>query len=341
MFMVSRPVLLAAVLCVAICWSLPKMILDTDIGTDFDDSWALTYLLSKSIPNTPSQQFNFLLVQCSTFNTPSRARIAAKMLYDMGRFDVPIGVGKYTGEQPMGQLPAAEGFSLSDFVRAGGTVFYGTDEMAEILATGTPSEPVYVVEIAPATSLGGIVRDNPALASNALLSAMSGSVYRGYGNASAPSEEYNVRIDIPASQAMYSSSWVAPLLMTPLDTSGLLRCIAPELSDLFAANNSDHRYAQTLLKNYEIWAKNTPWCKCNNSISDILYDAQAAWSLSYYDQQWRGGALPQLPSLGFQELRIVSAAAKRGRARQRGAEPATPQLRRSTPLKGSTLLPTL
>ena len=283
--------------------AFPSLVLDTDIGTDFDDSWAMTYLLSKSIIGSPSQEYSFLLVQCSTFNTTSRARIAAKMMFDMGRFDVPIGVGKYTGEQTMHQLPAADGFSLDDFVSAGGTVFYGTDKMAEILETGTPSNPVYVVEIAPATSLGTVVKANPSLANNVLLSAMSGSIYHGYGNRTSPSEEYNVKIDIPAAQTMYNSTWIAPLLMTPLDTSGLLRCIAPEFTSLFAANNSAHKYAQTLIKNYMIWVNSSTCC---NNVSDVLYDAQAAWSLGYYDKQFRGGMLPNLPSLTFQELPIVS-----------------------------------
>ena len=293
-----------ALLYLASCTSsFPSLILDTDIGTDFDDSWAMTYLLSKSIQGAHSQKYSFLLVQCSTFNTTDRARIAAKMMFDMGRFDVPIGVGKYTGEQTMRQLPAADGFSLNDFVSAGGTVYYGTEKMAEILATGTPSNPIYVVEIAPATSLGSVVSANPTLANNVLLSAMSGSVYHGYGNRSSPSAEYNVKTDIPASQHMYNSTWVAPLLMTPLDTSGLLHCIAPEFNALFAANNSAHKYAQTLIKNYIIWVNSSTCC---NNVSDILYDAQAAWSLGYYDKQFRDGMLPNLPSLTFQQLPIVS-----------------------------------
>jgi len=281
--------------------SLPRLVLDTDIGTDFDDSWAFTYLLSKSIPDGGTRLFDFLLVQCSTFNTTNRARIAAKMLYDMGRFDVAIGVGLYTGEDEMKQLPVAEGFELSDFVAAGGTVYYGTDYLAELLASGTPENPIHVVEIAPATSLGGVIKENPTLAANVILSAMSGSVYHGYTNSSYPEAEYNVRMDIPASQEMYRARWLAPMLMTPLDTSGLLRCIAPEFSALISANNSEHIYAKTLIKNYDIWSHSVP---NNSSISDILYDAQAAWSLSYFAVQWRNGVL-RVPSLTFQSIPIV------------------------------------
>jgi hypothetical protein len=127
-------------------------------------------------------------------------------------------------------------------------------------------------------------------------------VYHGYGNSSAPSREYNVVIDIPASQRMYSAEWLSPLLMAPLDTSGLLRCGAPEFSDLIAANNSAHPYAQVLIKNYDIWSHSVP---TNSSVSDVLYDAQAAFSMLYYSRQWAQGAPPAVPGLSFQVLPIV------------------------------------
>jgi len=246
---------------------LPQVALDTDIGTDFDDMWAMMYLLSKSIPSDPGRLFDFALVQCSTFNTTNRARIATKAMFDVGRFDVPVAVGAYTGEDAMNQLPAAAGWELADFVAAGGTVLYGTDHLSALLAAATPAAPLFVVEIAPATSLGDVVRAAPALAANAIVSAMSGSVYHGYGNSSAPQREYNVAEDVAASQAMYAARWLSPLLMAPLDTSGLLHCIKPEFSDLIAANSSAHVYAQVLLKNYQIWCRCTP---TDGSESDTL-----------------------------------------------------------------------
>lgn len=284
------------------CHALPKVALDTDIGTDFDDMWALMFLLSKSIPGDATRLFDFALVQCSTFNTTDRARITTKAMFDVGRFDVPVAVGRYTGEDRMPQLPAADGWTLDDFVRAGGTVLYGEDRLAQLLAEATPASPLFVVEIAPATSLGDVVRATPALAANAIVSAMSGSVYHGYGNSSLPQSEYNVKEDVAASQAMYAASWLSPLLMSPLDTSGLLHCVKPEFADLIAANNSDHVYAQVLLKNYQIWCNCVPTV---NSASDTLYDAQAAVATVSYTAQWApGSSPPAVPGLTLEALRI-------------------------------------
>ena len=253
LLLLSGAVLSFALLCGAAAASpLPRFALDTDIGTDFDDAWSLMYLLSRSVPGDPSRTIDFKLVQCSTFNTTNRARIAAKILYDLKRFDVPVGVGRYTGEDPMNELPVVGDFELADFVAAGGVVHYGVDYLAGLMGGATASDPLFVVEIAPATSLGDVLRESPSLAVNVVPTAMSGSVYHGYGNASSPTAEYNVRLDIPASQSVYAAAWLSPLMMVPLDTSGLLRCIAPEWSTLIAANATS-LYARVLLKNYEVW----------------------------------------------------------------------------------------
>ena len=170
-------VLLSSIL-VAAAYS-PRVVLDTDLGTDFDDAWALLYLLSKSIPGDPSRTLSFDLIQVSTFNTTNRARIAAKILANLGRFDVPIAVGAYTGEDKMPQLPAAAGYELSDFIAAGGVVYYGEDFLAGLMGAATPDDPLFIVEIAPATSLGEIITKNARLSANVIPVAMSGSVYHG------------------------------------------------------------------------------------------------------------------------------------------------------------------
>lgn len=53
----------------ATCARIP-IVLDTDIGTDFDDTWALHYLLARS------DLFDLKLVQTSTDNTTTRARVS-------------------------------------------------------------------------------------------------------------------------------------------------------------------------------------------------------------------------------------------------------------------------
>ena len=61
------------------------VILDTDIGDDIDDTWALAMLLN-------SPELDLKLVVTEEGNTPSRAKIAARLLEIAGRTDVPVGI---------------------------------------------------------------------------------------------------------------------------------------------------------------------------------------------------------------------------------------------------------
>jgi len=147
----------------------------------------------------------------------------------------------------------------------------------------TPNDPLYIVEIAPATSLGAILNRNPKLAENCILVAMSGSVYKGYHNSPNPVAEYNVGTDIMASQAMYNATWLTPLVMAPLDTCNFDQWNGDVYQTLLAANNTSHPYVQVLLQNYQIWYDNggknnagmLPFTPATGT--DVLYDAQAAW----------------------------------------------------------------
>src|SRR5213595_3679166 len=60
-----------------------KVVLDTDIGTDIDDGWALGYALK-------SPSFELLGVTVTDADTPQRA----------GRTDVPVAIGRQTPAVP-------------------------------------------------------------------------------------------------------------------------------------------------------------------------------------------------------------------------------------------------
>ena len=62
------------------------VILDTDIGNDIDDTWALGMLL-----NSPELDLRLLLT--STGDARYRAKVAARFLEACGRSDIPVGIG--------------------------------------------------------------------------------------------------------------------------------------------------------------------------------------------------------------------------------------------------------
>ncbi|MEI6521697.1 MAG: nucleoside hydrolase, partial [bacterium] len=89
------------------------IILDTDIGTDIDDSWALAMLLK-------SPEFDVKLVVSDTHNTEYRAKLIAKFLEVADRTDIPVGVGiklddVYESCSRYAQYDWVKDYSLKDY----------------------------------------------------------------------------------------------------------------------------------------------------------------------------------------------------------------------------------
>src|SRR6187455_2745598 len=67
------------------------VILDTDIGSDIDDTWALIMMLN-------SPELDVKLIVTAHRDTTYRAKIVAKLLETAGRTDIPIAIGIQTPE---------------------------------------------------------------------------------------------------------------------------------------------------------------------------------------------------------------------------------------------------
>src|SRR5437660_3914142 len=66
-----------------------KIIIDTDIGDDIDDAFALALALS-------SPEFEILGVSTAWGDTQLRGRVAERMLCETGREDIPVTAGPST-----------------------------------------------------------------------------------------------------------------------------------------------------------------------------------------------------------------------------------------------------
>src|SRR5262245_54731073 len=81
-----------------------KLILDTDIGDDIDDAWALAFVISY-------RNFAPLGITITHGNTPERARIACKLLHMVKRDDIPVFIGRQTNNKIFQQYAWAEDFT--------------------------------------------------------------------------------------------------------------------------------------------------------------------------------------------------------------------------------------
>jgi inosine-uridine nucleoside N-ribohydrolase len=195
----------------AIAQGRMKVLLDTDIGTDIDDAWAMGYALE-------SPTFDLLGVTVTDADTPKRARLACKLLYRLGRTDVPVAVGRQTPAVPPDrvdyQFTWAEDFEKYKPVSTPAVEF-----LADIIRKN-PGQ-VTLIAVGPLQNVGDLVRLHPdvvPLVKRVVL--MSGSVG---ANAFSPTPvaEWNVKLAIPEAQAVYAAAW--PLTIVPLDSTTYMR----------------------------------------------------------------------------------------------------------------------
>lgn len=182
-----------------------KVIFDCDLGDDIDDAYALALLLS-------SEEFEILGIVLDYGNTPKRAQIACKMLYEIGREDIPVVVGRKTKEHYSNQFYWAEGFNNIKPIEQSAPDFI-IEKLREF-----PNE-IILFTVGPVPNIGDIIDKDPeVLKLTKSIYSMFGSFYIGYNKKSTPDKEWNVRADVAASKKFMSCG--ADIVFAGLDITG-------------------------------------------------------------------------------------------------------------------------
>ena len=216
-------------------------ILDTDIGCDIDDTWALAMLLR-------SPELDTVMVATAAHNTVYRAKICAKLLERAGRHDIPVAVGIPGTPVPRDerQLNWVKEYDLKNYP---GTVY--EDGVSAVIRTVEQADgPVTIVAIGPMTNLGVITELAPHLTGKINLVAMIGSIEKQLDGKPGRIAEYNVVQDIPAAQKVFNARWRS-MTITPLDTCGVVR-LNGVLYDRLV--KSADPLVKDLLENYNVWS---------------------------------------------------------------------------------------
>ncbi|MDP8242632.1 MAG: nucleoside hydrolase [Candidatus Hinthialibacter antarcticus] len=242
------------------------VILDTDIGDDIDDTWALGMILA-------SPELDLKLVVTDFGDTTGKAKIAAKFLESVGRGDIPIGVGVKTSDKAGRQIAWAEDYDLAAY--PGGVIQDGIGAIIDTVASTT--DTVTMIVIGPCPNIPKLLQRAPAIVNHVRVVAMSGSIDRGYEGSYAPDAEYNVRADIAAAQALYRAGW--DLTITPLDTCGAVRLRGIGYQDMLRMANSTPRnqLVNTIQEAYQAWAKAGNARLDTQVASSVLYDTVAVY----------------------------------------------------------------
>jgi inosine-uridine nucleoside N-ribohydrolase len=243
------------------------VVLDTDIGTDIDDTWALAHLLR-------SPELDLRLVLTETGEARYRAAIAAKLLEAAGRTDVAVGLGRDFGpmaDADRNQGPWLRGYDLAKY--PGRVHEDGIGALIDLVMHSP--EPVTIIAVGPTPTLAAALAREPRLAARCRFVGMHGSFALGYGGGT-PSAENNVRVDPVALRAVLSAPW-QDVLLTPLDTCGLVSLGGARYRAIWQA--TDDVLLRAVIENYCIFAPRVGWMHCDffATRSTTLFDCVAVY----------------------------------------------------------------
>jgi inosine-uridine nucleoside N-ribohydrolase len=179
------------------------VILDTDIGDDIDDAFALALVLK-------SPELKLLGVTTAFRDTELRARLVDRYLGAVGRSDIPVEAGVATEKGGLSQ--GAYALGSPDRKHGDGVAFI----LKEIRAH--PNE-ITLICIGPEGNVkAAIARDPTTFKKLKRVVLMGGSIYRGYGGMNAPPDpEWNILCDPDGLKALLASG--VPVFMMPLDST--------------------------------------------------------------------------------------------------------------------------
>lgn len=182
-----------------------KVLLDTDIGTDIDDAWALGLLIA-------SPAVELVGVTITDGDTAARAKVACKLLHVTGKGDVPVAVGRRTPppHDVDYQFTWAEDFTAKQPVAQPAAQF-----IVETLRK-SPGE-ITLVAVGPLQNLADALRLEPELGRLAKrIVLMSGSIGPNAWSPT-PVAEWNVVRSTEDAQLVYGAG--LPLTIVPLDST--------------------------------------------------------------------------------------------------------------------------
>jgi len=214
-----------------------KVIIDTDIGDDIDDAFAIGLALA-------SKEISIVRITSAWGDTRLRSQLLDRLLCETGRSDIPVATGIATESKT--------DFSQDSWARQGPAKQH--PDAVTFLLNQIRNDPgqITLIALAPLTNIGAAVDADPqTFRKLKRVVAMGGSIRAGYNGqaSSGPDPEYNIRSDIPAARKLIASG--VPIYLMPLDST-LIRLDEIMRGQLFTASTP---LTDALALLYEQWTR--------------------------------------------------------------------------------------
>jgi purine nucleosidase len=235
----------------------PELVwVDTDIGDDIDDAFALGLILR-------SPELKVLGISTAFGDTETRARLVDRFLAETGAANILVTAGVHTEtDNPLTQRAYAEHFPARKHA----------DGVAALLsAIRQHPGQITLIAIGPLFNIGAAIDRDPATFKKLKrVVMMGGSVRRGYdgknGETRPPEPEWNIDRDPKDASKLLAAG--VPIFMMPLDSTQI-HLVPAEREALFATGNP---LTDQLTLLYHQWGAHS-W---DHSPTPTLFDPVAA-----------------------------------------------------------------
>lgn len=235
------------------------VLIDTDIGADIDDAFALALALA-------SPELELVGVTTVGGGNPfdpyvgqkkdrddHRAWLVCRFLTQAGAKPIPVAAGA----DPQPKVPIDWQIQ---YRRHPAAIYNRTlkpvKESAVELMTRLAKEHngLTIIALGPLTNVARFLKEQPELAKRLeQIVVMGGSIAVGYDGQPKPEPEWNIKTDIPAAKAVLHSG--LPLVVVPLDATVHVKLGKDARERLFSTRTPLTYQVQNL---YELWGKETP-----------------------------------------------------------------------------------
>lgn len=183
------------------------VLLDTDIGDDIDDAFALGLMLK-------SPELKVLGITTTFGDTELRAQLLDRYLAAAGRSDIPVGAGPATKNDNV--------FTQAAYAKQAPAKKHADGVALMLNAIRAHPGEVTLIAIGPLYTVQAAIEKDPATFRKLKrVVLMGGSVERGYdsgkGERQPPAPEWNIDRDPKGAQALFAAG--VPIAMMPLDST--------------------------------------------------------------------------------------------------------------------------
>jgi purine nucleosidase len=221
------------------------IIIDTDIGDDVDDAFAVALALR-------SPELQILGITTTFGDTELRAKLLDRLLGETGSPNVPVAAGAPSSTN--------NSFTQRRYAEGGKSARAAYPRAVDFILDQIRRNPgqITLVAIGPLVNVGALIDKDPeTFRKLRRVVLMGGSIARRYGDLGyapdrGPEPEWNIKNDIPSAQKLFASG--VPIFMMPLDSTQL-KLDEVKRAILFQAG-TPLTDALTLL--YHEWGQETP-----------------------------------------------------------------------------------